>query len=93
ILSLIQRHFDVSEGDIRFHDVPLPRLLLDDWRSRLTQINGQSTEGNKDESLTRRWSSVCRRRKPARRLLKSVIDEVVVCDTIPLSDEIKALPN
>ena len=23
ILSLIQRHFDVSEGDIRFHDVPL----------------------------------------------------------------------
>lgn len=34
ILSLIQRHFDVSEGDIRFHDVPLPRLLLDDWRSR-----------------------------------------------------------
>lgn len=34
ILSLIQRHFDVSEGDIRFHDIPLPRLLLDDWRSR-----------------------------------------------------------
>ncbi|MCP6745207.1 ATP-binding cassette domain-containing protein, partial [Klebsiella pneumoniae] len=34
ILSLIQRHFDVSEGDIRFHDVSLPRLLLDDWRSR-----------------------------------------------------------
>ena len=23
----------------------------------------------------------------------SVIDEVVVCDTIPLSDEIKSLPN
>nr|WP_042107670.1 SmdA family multidrug ABC transporter permease/ATP-binding protein [Escherichia coli] len=23
LLSLIQRHFDVSEGDIRFHDIPL----------------------------------------------------------------------
>ena len=39
ILSLIQRHFDVSEGDIRFHDVPLPRLLLDDWRSRLAVVS------------------------------------------------------
>ncbi len=38
ILSLIQRHFDVSEGDIRFHDIPLPRLLLDDWRSRLAVV-------------------------------------------------------
>ncbi|MCP5978210.1 ATP-binding cassette domain-containing protein, partial [Klebsiella pneumoniae] len=39
ILSLIQRHFDVSEGDIRFHDVSLPRLLLDDWRSRLAVVS------------------------------------------------------
>ncbi len=39
ILSLIQRHFDVSEGDIRFHDVPLPRLQLDDWRSRLAVVS------------------------------------------------------
>ncbi|MWT08755.1 ATP-binding cassette domain-containing protein, partial [Escherichia coli] len=39
IRSLIQRHFDVSEGDIRFHDVSLPRLLLDDWRSRLAVVS------------------------------------------------------
>lgn len=29
----------------------------------------------------------------ANNLRNSVIDEVVVCDTIPLSDEIKSLPN
>ncbi|ENI5592234.1 ribose-phosphate diphosphokinase, partial [Salmonella enterica] len=29
----------------------------------------------------------------ANNLRNSVIDEVVVCDTIPLTDEIKALPN
>ncbi len=35
ILSLIQRHFDVTQGEIRFHDVPLTHLQLDSWRSRL----------------------------------------------------------
>ncbi|STJ29766.1 ribose-phosphate pyrophosphokinase [Escherichia coli] len=38
--------------------------------------------------LTR--SSLATRRNNLR---NSVIDEVVVCDTIPLSDEIKSLPN
>ncbi|WP_049293738.1 SmdA family multidrug ABC transporter permease/ATP-binding protein [Franconibacter helveticus] len=39
VLTLIQRHFDVDEGDIRFHDIPLPRLKLDDWRARLAVVN------------------------------------------------------
>ncbi len=39
LLSLIQRHFDVSEGDIRFHDIPLTKLQLDSWRSRLTVVS------------------------------------------------------
>lgn len=39
LLSLIQRHFDVSEGDIRFHDIPLPQLQLDSWRSRLAVVS------------------------------------------------------
>ncbi|HBW0111232.1 TPA: SmdA family multidrug ABC transporter permease/ATP-binding protein [Klebsiella aerogenes] len=39
ILSLIQRHFDVTEGDIRFHDIPLSRLQLDSWRGRLAVVN------------------------------------------------------
>ncbi len=39
ILSLIQRHFDVTEGDIRFHDIPLTRLQLDSWRGRLAVVN------------------------------------------------------
>jgi ATP-binding cassette subfamily B multidrug efflux pump len=39
VLSLIQRHFDVEQGDIRFHDIPLPRLKLDDWRSRLAVVS------------------------------------------------------
>ena len=39
ILSLIQRHFDVTEGDICFHDIPLSRLQLDSWRGRLAVVN------------------------------------------------------
>ena len=39
LLSLIQRHFDVSEGDIRFHDIPLTKLQLDSWRSRLAAVS------------------------------------------------------
>ncbi|WP_407284409.1 SmdA family multidrug ABC transporter permease/ATP-binding protein [Raoultella ornithinolytica] len=39
ILALIQRHFDVTQGDIRFHDIPLTRLQLDSWRARLAVVN------------------------------------------------------
>ena len=39
VLSLIQRHFDITQGDIRFHDIPLPRLQLDSWRSRLAVVS------------------------------------------------------
>ena len=39
VLSLIQRHFDVTKGDIRFQDLPLTALQLDSWRSRLAVVN------------------------------------------------------
>lgn len=39
ILSLIQRHFDITQGDVRFHDIPLTRLQLDSWRSRLAVVS------------------------------------------------------
>ncbi len=39
LLLLIQRHFDITQGDIRFHDIPLTRLQLDSWRSRLAVVS------------------------------------------------------
>ena len=39
ILALIQRHFDITQGDVRFHDIPLTRLQLDSWRSRLAVVS------------------------------------------------------
>ena len=39
LLSLIQRHFDVDEGEIRFHDRPLKALQLDSWRARLAVVS------------------------------------------------------
>lgn len=39
VLALIQRHFDVDSGEIRFHDIPLPHLKIDNWRSRLAIVN------------------------------------------------------
>ncbi|VFP78891.1 Multidrug resistance-like ATP-binding protein MdlA [Candidatus Erwinia haradaeae] len=35
LLSLIQRHFDIDQGDIFFHETPLSQIRLDSWRSRL----------------------------------------------------------
>ncbi|MCZ4059083.1 SmdA family multidrug ABC transporter permease/ATP-binding protein [Pantoea sp. LMR881] len=39
LLSLIQRHFDIQQGDIRFHNTPLPQLRIDSWRSRLAVVS------------------------------------------------------
>ncbi|PXW04668.1 ATP-binding cassette subfamily B multidrug efflux pump [Pantoea ananatis] len=39
LLSLIQRHFDIQQGDIRYHSIPLPQLRLDSWRSRLAVVS------------------------------------------------------
>ncbi len=39
LLSLIQRHFDIDQGDIRYHQIPLPQLRLDSWRSRLAVVS------------------------------------------------------
>ena len=39
LLSLIQRHFDISQGDIRYHNLPLTQLRIDSWRGRLAVVN------------------------------------------------------
>lgn len=39
LLSLIQRHFDIDQGDIRYHGIPLSELQLDGWRSRLAVVS------------------------------------------------------
>ena len=39
ILALIQRHFDVTRGEICFQNQPLTRLQIDDWRARLAVVN------------------------------------------------------
>ncbi|KOC89936.1 SmdA family multidrug ABC transporter permease/ATP-binding protein [Winslowiella iniecta] len=39
LLSLIQRHFDIAQGDIRYHGMPLTQLRIDSWRGRLAVVN------------------------------------------------------
>lgn len=39
LLALIQRHFDINQGEIRYHDMALQSLRLDSWRSRLSVVN------------------------------------------------------
>lgn len=39
LLALIQRHFDISDGEICFHHRPLPSLQLDSLRQRLAVVN------------------------------------------------------
>ncbi len=39
LLSLIQRHFDIDQGEIRYGTVPLVQLQLDSWRGRLAVVS------------------------------------------------------
>jgi ATP-binding cassette, subfamily B, multidrug efflux pump len=39
LLSLLQRHFDLEQGDIRYHNTPLSHLRIDSWRSRLAVVS------------------------------------------------------
>lgn len=39
LLGLIQRHYDVSVGDICFHGIALEQLRLDAWRARLAIVS------------------------------------------------------
>ncbi|RPE03591.1 SmdA family multidrug ABC transporter permease/ATP-binding protein [Candidatus Pantoea deserta] len=39
LLSLIQRHFDIDRGEIRYHNLPLTQLRIDSWRRRLAVVS------------------------------------------------------
>ncbi|WP_459176733.1 SmdA family multidrug ABC transporter permease/ATP-binding protein [Ewingella americana] len=39
LLGLIQRQFDVSEGDISYHGMSLKKVRLDDWRGRMAVVS------------------------------------------------------
>ncbi|PLR38080.1 MULTISPECIES: SmdA family multidrug ABC transporter permease/ATP-binding protein [Yersiniaceae] len=39
LLGLVQRQFDVSEGEIRYHGLTLQTIKLDDWRGRLAVVS------------------------------------------------------
>lgn len=38
LLALIQRHFDITEGDISYHCIPLRQIKLNEWRARLSVV-------------------------------------------------------
>nr|WP_262410906.1 SmdA family multidrug ABC transporter permease/ATP-binding protein [Duffyella gerundensis] len=39
LLSVLQRHFDIELGDIRYHGLALTELRIDSWRSRLAVVS------------------------------------------------------
>ncbi|ARU93274.1 SmdA family multidrug ABC transporter permease/ATP-binding protein [Tatumella citrea] len=39
LLALIQRHFDITDGEVRYQSQPLPYWSLDDWRQRLAVVS------------------------------------------------------
>lgn len=39
LLALLQRQFDVTEGDVRYHGLSLKEIRLDDWRARLAVVS------------------------------------------------------
>ncbi|HEY0211799.1 SmdA family multidrug ABC transporter permease/ATP-binding protein [Acerihabitans sp.] len=39
LLSLLQRHFDVTQGEIRFHGMSLADVSLDQWHGRLAVVS------------------------------------------------------
>lgn len=63
ILALLQRHFDVTHGEIRFHDLPLPILQLDSWRARLAVVNQTPFYSPIPSPIISRWENRTRRRR------------------------------
>ncbi|WP_127957652.1 SmdA family multidrug ABC transporter permease/ATP-binding protein [Serratia microhaemolytica] len=39
LLALIQRQFDIDQGEICYHGLPLTRLKLEQWRARLSVVS------------------------------------------------------
>lgn len=39
LLTLLQRQFDVTDGDICYQGLPLSEIKLDEWRARLSIVN------------------------------------------------------
>lgn len=39
LLALLQRQFDVTEGDVLYHGISLKEIQLDDWRARLAIVS------------------------------------------------------
>ncbi|VTQ53853.1 Phospholipid-lipopolysaccharide ABC transporter [Campylobacter jejuni] len=39
LLALLQRQFDVTEGEVRYHGLSLKAIRLDDWRTRLAVVS------------------------------------------------------
>ncbi|MBU9848115.1 SmdA family multidrug ABC transporter permease/ATP-binding protein [Rahnella ecdela] len=39
LLCLLQRQFDVTDGDVRYHGLSLKEIRLDDWRARLAVVS------------------------------------------------------
>jgi len=39
LLKLIQREFNIEKGAIFYHSIPLSKLKIDDWRSRISVVN------------------------------------------------------
>ena len=39
LLALLQRQFDVTEGDVLYHGLSLKTIRLDDWRARLAIVS------------------------------------------------------
>lgn len=39
LLSLLQRQFDVTDGDVSYHGLSLKEIQLDDWRARLAVVS------------------------------------------------------
>ena len=39
LINLLQRQFDVTEGEISYQNKPLPEIRLDEWRARLSIVN------------------------------------------------------
>ncbi|WP_075629958.1 SmdA family multidrug ABC transporter permease/ATP-binding protein [Buchnera aphidicola] len=42
LLKLIQRQFNIKKGDILYHSIPLSKLKIDNWRSRIAVVNQTS---------------------------------------------------
>lgn len=82
LLSLLQRQFDVTDGDVSYHGLSLKEIQLDDWRARLAVVVRRLSCSQTLSRRTLRSEGLMPRRKRLKKPRVSPAFMMTFCDCL-----------